>query len=205
VVVGITGATGSIYGIRALELLARVGGIETHLVISGAAKRTILAETDFTVRDVAASATRTYDDRDIGATLASGSYATAGMLIAPCSVKTLGAIAYCHADTLISRAADVTLKERRPLVLLLRETPLHAGHIRAMLAATEAGAILLPPVPAFYNRPRTIEEIVDHSVGRALALLGVEQDVVREWQGTSSARADRAGRAVPDEDEPDGP
>lgn len=201
VVVAITGATGAIYGIRTLELLAPVPDVETHLVISPAAKRTIVEETDYSVRDVAALATRAYDDRDIGASLASGSFATAGMIVAPCSVKTLAAIAYSHADNLVSRAADVTLKERRRLILLLRETPLHLGHIRAMLAATESGAILLPPIPAFYNRPRTLADIVDHSVARALTMLDLPQEVVAEWQGTRSA-AER--RAAGEQDEDDG-
>ena len=164
-VVGMSGASGSIYGIRLLEVLRDVAGLETHLVVSRAAKRTLVDETDYTVRDVEALATRVYDDRDIGAALASGSFHTAGMVVAPCSIKTLSALANSYADTLIARAGDVTLKEGRPLVVVVRETPLHVGHLRQMLALAEMGAVVLPPVPAFYHRPKTIRDLVDHTVG----------------------------------------
>lgn len=188
VAVGISGATGAIYGIRTLEILKAVADVEVHLVISKAAKRTIPEETDYKVRDVTSLANDVYDDRDIGAALASGSFRTEGMIIAPCSVKTVAAIANAYSDTLISRAADVTLKERRRLVLLVRETPLHAAHLRVMAEADRAGAILLPPVPAFYNRPKTLDDIVNHTVARALTLLGLESGIVEEWRGTARAR-----------------
>jgi 4-hydroxy-3-polyprenylbenzoate decarboxylase len=183
-VVGISGASGSIYGIRLLEVLRDVPGLETHLIISRAAKRTLVDETEYTVRDVETLATRVYDDRDIGAALASGSFRTAGMVVAPCSIKTLSALANSYADTLIARAGDVTLKEGRPLVVVVRETPLHVGHLRQMLALAEMGAVILPPVPAFYHRPKTIRDLVDHTVGRVLDRLGVPHGLVTEWTGT---------------------
>ena len=179
-----SGASGSIYGIRLLEVLRDVAGLETHLVISRAAKRTLVDETDYSVRDVEALATRVYDDRDIGAALASGSFHTAGMVVAPCSIKTLSALANSYADTLIARAGDVTLKEGRPLVVVVRETPLHVGHLRQMLALAEMGAVVLPPVPAFYHRPKTIRDLVDHTVGRVLDRIGIAHGLVTEWAGT---------------------
>ena len=184
-VVGISGASGSIYGIRLLEVLRDVPGLETHLVVSRAAKRTLVEETDYTVRDVETLATRVYDDRDVGAALASGSFRTAGMVVAPCSIKTLSALANSHADTLLARAGDVTLKEGRPLIVVVRETPLHVGHLRQMLALAEAGAVILPPVPAFYHRPKTIRDLVDHTVGRVLDRLGIAHGLVPEWIGTT--------------------
>lgn len=187
-IVAITGASGAIYGIRALEVLRGVAGVETHLVITKAGERTIVEETDRAPRDVRTLAHAAYRVEDIGAPIASGSFATAGMLIAPCSVNTLSSVAYCHADNLVARAADVVLKERRRLVLLLRETPLHRGHLAAMLAATEAGAIVMPPVPAFYARPQTVGDVVDHTVGRALALFGIETGLVEPWGGGLGAR-----------------
>jgi flavin prenyltransferase len=192
-VVGISGSTGSIYGIRLLEVLKAVPDVETHLVISQAGKRTLLAETDYTVRDVEALATRVYDDRDIGAALASGSFKTAGMAIAPCSMKMVSALANSFASTLIARAGDVTLKERRPLVAVVRETPLHAGHLRQMLALAEIGGVILPPVPAFYHRPRTLDDIVNHTVGRILDRFDIRHGLVPEWMGTAQPR--RAGEA----------
>lgn len=191
-VVGVTGATGAIYGIRLLQVLAQSPQVETHVVVSAAARRTIAEETDFTVAEVEGLATHRHDNRDIGASIASGSFRTAGMVIAPCSVKTAGAIACCHSDTLIARAADVTLKEGRPLIMLVRETPLHVGHLKVLLALAEMGAIVFPPMPAFYNRPAEIDDIVTHTVGRVLDRLGLQQDLVTEWQGT---RARLAGRA----------
>jgi 4-hydroxy-3-polyprenylbenzoate decarboxylase len=186
-VVGISGASGSIYGIRLLELLRGIDGVESHLIVSDAAKRTIVEETDVAVRDVIALATRRYDNRDIGAAPASGSFRTDGMVIAPCSIKTAAAIAHCLADTLIARAADVTLKEGRPLVLLVRETPLHLGHLRVLTALAEMGAVILPPMPAFYNRPKQIDEIVDHTLARVLDRLGLPHRLVPEWSGTHRA------------------
>ena len=166
-VVGISGASGSIYGIRLLEVLREVPGLETHLVISRAAKRTLVDETEYAVRDVEALATRVYDDRDIGAALANS-----------------------HADTLLARAGDVTLKEGRPLIVVVRETPLHTGHLRQMLALSEMGAVILPPVPAFYHRPKTIRDLVDHTVGRVLDRIGIEHGLVTEWTGTGQPDGD---------------
>ena len=183
-VVGISGASGAIYGIRFLELLRGIDGVESHLIVSDAAKRTIVEETDVAVRDVIAMAARRYDNRDIGAAPASGSFRTSGMVIAPCSIKTAAAIAHCLADTLIARAADVTLKEGRPLILLVRETPLHLGHLRVLTALAEMGAVILPPMPAFYNRPKQIDEIVDHTLARVLDRLGLPHRLVPEWSGT---------------------
>jgi flavin prenyltransferase len=159
--------------------------VQTHLVISAPGKRTIIEETAFTVRDVEALAAHHYDIRDIGASIASGSFRTAGMVIAPCSIKTAGAIASCHTDSLISRAADVTLKEGRPLILLVRETPLHVGHLKCMVALAEMGAVVLPPMPAFYNRPKDLDDIVNHTVARVLDRLNLPQTLVAEWQGTA--------------------
>lgn len=182
-VIAITGASGAIYGIRLLEVARDIPGVESHLVVTKAGERTIVEEADRTPRDVRALAHVAYRPEDIGAPIASGSFATAGMIIAPCSINTLSQVAYCHADNLVSRAADVVLKERRRLVLLVRETPLHRGHVAAMLAATEAGAIVMPPVPAFYNKPKTVADIVNHTVGRALSLVGVESGLVTPWTG----------------------
>ena len=186
-VVGISGASGAIYGIRFLELLRGVPELETHLVISDAGRRTIAEETDWALRDVEALATRKYSDRDIGAALASGSFRTDGMVIVPCSIKSAAAVAHCLADTLLARAADVTLKEGRPLVLVVRETPLHLGHLRMLTQLAEMGAVILPPMPAFYNRPKQIDEIVEHTLARVLDRLRLPQTLVREWRGESSA------------------
>ena len=194
-VVGISGATGSIYGIRLLQVLRGVVEVETHLIVSAPAKRTLVEETDYSVADVEALADHCYGNRDIGAAIASGSFRTAGMVIAPCSVKTAGAIAACYSDNLIARAADVTLKEGRPLILLFRETPLHAGHLRCLLALAEMGAVVLPPMPAFYHRPRDLDDIVNHTVARVLDRLGLPQTLVAEWQGTQSRLSPGLDRA----------
>jgi 4-hydroxy-3-polyprenylbenzoate decarboxylase len=183
IVVGISGASGVVYGVRALELLRRLGGVETHLVMSSAAVRTIAAETELSASDVEALADVVHPHKDIGASIASGSFRTDGMLVAPCSVKTLAGIAHGFTDDLLTRAADVHLKERRRVVLLFRETPLHAGHIDLMAQATRNGAILMPPVPAFYAGVRSLDESVTQSVGRALDLLGIDAGVVKRWQG----------------------
>ena len=193
-VVAITGATGVIYGIRLLERLRGLPGVETHLVVSAPGKRTILEETDYALRDVEALAHHVHDNRDIGASLASGSFRTAGMVIAPCSIKTASAVAYCRSDSLIARAADVTLKEGRPLVMLVRETPLHAGHLRCLLALVEMGAVLLPPMPAFYHRPKDLEDVIGHTLTRALDRLGLPLPDAPEWQGTQP----RAGSGTVD-------
>ena len=183
VVVGISGASGSIYGVRLLEQLRKDPANEVHLVVSASGKRTLLEETPYTLRQVEALAHLVYEDRDIGASIASGSFRTAAMVIAPCSIKTLGALASCHADTLIARAGDVALKEGRPLLALVRETPLHVGHLRQMLAFAEMGGIVFPPVPAFYQKPRTVDDIVGHTVARVLERLGLCHEPVPEWTG----------------------
>jgi flavin prenyltransferase len=180
-IVAITGASGVIYGVRALQLLHRLGTYETHLVISPAAIRTLIEETDVGPDEVRALATVVHSHKDIGASIASGSFRTEGMLVAPCSVKSLSGIAHCYADDLVVRAADVCLKERRRVVLIFRETPLHAGHIALIDQATRNGAIVMPPVPGFYSRPRTVDDIIDQTVGRALDLFGIEAGVVVRW------------------------
>jgi 4-hydroxy-3-polyprenylbenzoate decarboxylase len=184
IVVALTGASGVVYGIRALEML-RQAGVETHLVLSPAAKITIAQETDHKVSAVAGLASIHYEANDIGASIASGSFPTQGMIVIPCSVKTLSAIANSYADNLIIRAADVTLKEGRPLVLMVRETPLHRGHLRLMDLAAQAGAVIFPPVPAFYGRPQSLDEVVTQTVGRALLRLGIENQGYARWEGMS--------------------
>ncbi len=179
-VVGISGATGIAYGIRALEL-ARKAGVQTHLVVTPAGQQTRAYETELSAKDLAAMADVVYRPADIGAAIASGSFRTAGMLVAPCSIRTLSAVAYGNGDNLLTRAADVTLKERRRLVLMVRETPLTLGHLRAMTAVTEMGGIVMPPVPAFYLHPDSVDAVVDHSVGRALDLLGIELPDLPRW------------------------
>jgi 4-hydroxy-3-polyprenylbenzoate decarboxylase len=192
-VVGITGASGSIYGIRLLEVLRTTTDIELHLVISAAGKRTLVEETDHSVADVEALAHHRYDVRDIGATLASGSFRTLGMVIAPCSIKTAAAIAACYSEGLIARAADVTLKEGRPLILLVRETPLHVGHLRMLTALAEVGAVVLPPMPAFYNRPKELDDVINHTIARVLDRLQLPQTLVGEWQGTRTRHPRSSG------------
>ncbi|WP_043621683.1 UbiX family flavin prenyltransferase [Ensifer sp. ZNC0028] len=182
-IVGISGASGVVYGKRILELLRDLE-IETHLIMSRAACITLAAEATFSRQDLEALATTTHSNKDIGAVCSSGSYKTLGMIVAPCSVKTLAEIATGTTDNLISRAADVVLKERRRLVLMLRETPLHLGHIRNMAQVTEMGGIIYPPVPAFYAKPQSIEDMVDHTVGRVLDLFDLDPGVVRRWRGT---------------------
>lgn len=172
-VIALTGATGSIYGIRLLEALRTVPDVETHLIVSNPAKRTLVEETDFTVRDVERLAHVVHDVKDIGASIASGSYRTAGMVVAPCSIRTAAAIATGVTTNLVTRAADVTLKEGRPLILLVRETPLHVGHLRTLVALAEMGAVILPPMPAFYHRPKAIDDLVNHTVARVVDRLGL--------------------------------
>lgn len=188
IVVAITGASGAPYGIRALEALRQAGGYEVHLVMSAAGRATISEETDLSPRDVEALADVVHSPANVGAPIASGSFATAGMLVLPCSVKTLSAIAGGYTADLVSRAADVQLKEGRPLLLLFRETPLHLGHLRLMTQAAEAGAIVMPPVPAFYSRPKSVQEIVDHTVGRALSRIGIVTPLFSEWTGLGRER-----------------
>lgn len=188
-IVGISGASGVIYGIRLLELLKKLP-IETHLVMTRSAELTLAYETDLKVSEVQALADVVYPVGDMGAALSSGSFRTIGMVVAPCSVRSLGEIASSTTSTLLTRAADVTLKERRRLVLMVRETPLHLGHLRAMLALTEMGAVIAPPVPAFYARPQSLEEMVDHTLGRVLDLFGLDTGTVRRW-GEKGARRKR--------------
>lgn len=189
-IVGITGASGTIFGIRALQVL-RPLGIETHLVVSKAGDLTRAHETNLTREAVHALADVVHPIGDVGACIASGSFTTLGMLIAPCSVRTLAEVATGVTSTLLTRAADVVLKERRRLVLMVREAPLHAGHIRNMLAVTEMGGIVHPPVPAFYNHPQSIQDLVDHSLGRALDCLGIDLPELPRWEGTIQSRAAR--------------
>ena len=181
-IIAITGASGAIYGIRALQALQSADEIETHLVISPSAQYTIAEETDMPIDEINGLAGQVYNFKDIGASLSSGSYPTLGMLIAPCSVKTLSGIANCYDDNLIVRAADVCLKERRKVVALLRETPLHLGHLKIMEQATLNGVIVMPPVPAFYHRPTTIDGIINQTVGRALDLFDLDFDLVERWK-----------------------
>jgi len=182
IIVGISGASGIVYGVRALHLLRDLG-VETHLIMSKSAELTLRYETDLSSADVRALATHCHDHRDIGATIASGSFRTAGMLIAPCSIRTMSEIATGVTSSLMSRAADVVLKERRRLVLMVRETPLHGGHLRTMVQLSDMGAVIAPPVPAFYARPASLEEMVDYTVVRALDLFGLDAAPIKRWDG----------------------
>ena len=182
-IIGITGATGVIYGIRLLEVLAARKDIETHLVVSDAGELNIRQETDWKIEAIKALADFSYNINDIGARLSSGSFKRDGMIVAPCSMKTLSALANSYTDNLLIRAGDVTLKERKRLVLLVRETPLHIGHIRNMERLSEMGAIIMPPVPAFYHRPKTIQDIIDHTIGKVLDIFGIEHNLFQRWSG----------------------
>jgi flavin prenyltransferase len=187
IVVGISGASGAIYGVRLLEVLSVRDDVETHLVVSDGAAATIRYETRRDADEVKAMATVTYDPKNLAAALASGTFLTDGMVIAPCSMGTLSRVATSANDNLLARAADVHLKERRRLILLVRETPLHAGHLKLMLDVTNAGAIVLPPVPGFYQRPKTIEDIVDHTIGKTLDLLGIfDHGLFVRWEGPAA-------------------
>ncbi len=189
VIVGITGASGVIYGIRLLQVLADLPDVETHLVMSTAAAQTIGLETDYTAEQVMALADVTYRFRDIAAAISSGSFRTQGMVVLPCSMKTLAAIANSYSDNLLTRAADVVLKDRRRLVLMPRETPLHLGHVRLMQQVIEMGAVVAPPMPAFYHRPQTLDDIINQTVNRALDLLDIDlpQDLFTRWAGGKAA------------------
>ncbi|GIK36394.1 MAG: flavin prenyltransferase UbiX [Chloroflexota bacterium] len=189
-IVGISGASGIIYGIRLLEVLREVDNLETHLIISSAAKRTALLETDYTIDQIQSLADKVYNFNDIAASISSGSYKTIGMVIIPCAIKTLSGIANSYNDNLILRAADVVLKDQRRLVLVLRETPLHLGHVRLMAQVIEMGAILMPPMPAFYHRPKTIDDIINQTVNRVLDLFDIEltADLFQRWQGPADRR-----------------
>ncbi|MBL6904479.1 UbiX family flavin prenyltransferase [Gammaproteobacteria bacterium] len=183
-IVGMSGASGVIYGIRLLQVLQQESNIETHLILSDSAKLNIAVETQFSAKAVQAMADHVHSNKDIGATIASGSFKSDGMIIAPCSIKTLSAVANCYADSLIVRAADVMLKERRRLVLVPRETPLHTGHCELLLQASRSGAILAPPMPAHYIKPQSVDDLVDHHVGRVLDLFDIDPGIVKRWQGT---------------------
>lgn len=182
IIIAITGASGVVYGVRALQLLREVEDIETHAVISPSAFRTAIDEIEMSADEIKSLADVLYNYKDIGAAISSGSFRTAGMLVAPCSVKTLSGIANCYNDELIVRAADVCLKERRRVVLLFRETPLHAGHIALMDQATRNGAIVMPPVPAFYSKPKSLDEMITQTVGRALDLFDIHLPMVKRWK-----------------------
>ncbi|WP_320712795.1 UbiX family flavin prenyltransferase [Enterobacter cloacae] len=183
-IVGLSGASGAIYGVRLLQVLRDVAEVETHLVMSQAARQTLSLETDLSLRDVQALADVVHDARDIAASISSGSFKTAGMVILPCSIKTLSGIVNSYTDTLVTRAADVVLKERRPLVLCVRETPLHLGHLRLMTQAAELGAVIMPPVPAFYHRPASLDDVINQTVNRVLDQFDIHlpEDLFTRWQ-----------------------
>ncbi len=186
-IVGISGATGSIYGTRLLQIL-KEKKVETHLVFSAPAKEILLQETSYSVGEIEGLASYVHDHGDLGASISSGSFKMDGMVVVPCSVKTLSGIAHSYNDNLLTRAADVTLKERRRLVLVIRETPLHQGHIELMLQASRLGAILLPPMPAFYTHPQTIDDLVNHTVGKILDLFGIDHELFVRWGSVPSKR-----------------
>lgn len=186
IIIGMSGASGLPYGIRLVEVLSEMDGIETHLVMTNTAKLNIGIETNHSVDAVEALADVTYNIRDVAAGISSGSFRTDGMIVAPCSMRTLSAIAYSYADNLLVRAADVVLKERRRLVILPRETPLHTGHCKLFYDVSLIGAILAPPIPAFYNRPQTIDDIVNASIGRALDLFDIDPGIVKRWTGAGN-------------------
>ncbi len=190
-IVAITGATGVIYGVEMLRVLQELG-VPTHLILSESAVRNLSLETDYTVDEVRAMAGAVYSNKDVGAAPASGSFRTRGMIVAPCTIKTLSTVANSYTANLVARAADVTLKERRKLVLMVRETPLHRGHIDLMARATDMGAVILPPLPAFYHLPQTILDIVHQSIGKALDQFDIEHDLFRRWTGGADARVQRA-------------
>ncbi len=188
-IIGMAGASGLIYGIRMLEVLKDLKNVETHLVMSATAKMNAVIETDWDIAGIEGLADVVHSIRDVAATIASGSFKTDGMVVAPCSMKTLSAITHSYADNLLVRAADVVLKEQRRLVLMPRETPLHVGHCKLMYEAAQLGAIIAPPMPALYNRPETIDDIINHSVGRVLDLFGIDPGIVKRWAGTQTGTA----------------
>jgi 4-hydroxy-3-polyprenylbenzoate decarboxylase len=195
IVVAITGASGAVYGVRAVEMLRSLPEVETHLIITSGARKTLAYETEADAAAITKLADVVYHEDDLAAPVSSGSYRTDGMVIIPCSIKTLSGVANCHNDNLVVRAADVTLKERRRLVLVVRETPLHLSHLRLMTEVTAAGGIIVPPVPAFYHRPQTVDDIVNQTVGRVFDLFGLDIGAVRRWEGgLQAARRTRANR-----------
>ena len=183
IIIGISGASGVIYGIRALEHLSAMDDVETHLILSDGAVTTMSVETDYTPDQVKALADVAHSNANLAASIASGSFLTDGMAIMPCSIKTLSGVANSHADNLMVRAADVVLKESRKLVLVVREAPLHLGHLKLQVRAAQAGAVILPPVPAFYHKPQSIEDLVDHTIGRVFDQLGLDAELFRRWGG----------------------
>jgi 4-hydroxy-3-polyprenylbenzoate decarboxylase len=186
-IIGISGASGVIYGIRLLETLRDQSDVETHLVMSSTGRMNVEIETDWKIKEVEKLADVVHRNRDVGAMIASGSYQSDGMIVAPCSMKTLSAIVNSYADNLLCRAADVMLKERKRLILVPRESPLHSGHCRLLYAASKMGIDIAPPMPAFYNRPETVDDIVNHTVGRLLDLIGLDAGLVKRWEGRTSA------------------
>jgi flavin prenyltransferase len=198
IIVGISGASGVTYGVRLLEVLSGVADIETHVVVSPSARRTLALETDFPARHIEAISDVVYRPGDLAAAISSGSFRTSGMVVAPCSIRTVAGVAMCYSENLLLRAADVTLKERRPLLLLVRETPLHLGHLRLLVQVSELGAVVMPPMPAFYHRPKTLQDIVDQTVNRALDMLGIEldADLFNRWQGPPPEHAGRPYEAT---------
>jgi len=191
-IVGISGATGTIYGVRLLEVLKKKR-IETHLVVTSTAREILLQETPYSIRRIEDLSTRVHRNEDLSAPISSGSFKTDGMIVIPCSIKTLSGIAHSYNESLMTRAADVVLKERRRLVLVVRETPLHQGHIELMLQASRIGAILFPPVPAFYSHPKTIDDLVDHTVGKILDLFGIDHHLFVRWGGPSLKKRAKKG------------
>jgi 4-hydroxy-3-polyprenylbenzoate decarboxylase len=195
IVVAITGASGAVYGVRAVELLREMPEVETHLIITAGARKTLAYETATDAAAVMKLADAVYREDDLAAPISSGSYRTDGMIVIPCSIKTLSGVANCHNDNLVVRAADVVLKERRRLVLVVRETPLHLSHLRLMTEVTAAGGIIVPPVPAFYHQPQTVDDIVNQTVGRVFDLFDLDSDAVQRWEGSQpAARRARANR-----------
>lgn len=190
IIVGLSGASGLIYGVRTLEMLREIGGIETHLVMTNAAKLNAGIEIDATAAQVEALADVVHNLRNIAANISSGSFRTDGMIVAPCSMRTLSAIVNSYSDNLLTRAADVVLKERRRLVLMCRETPLHTGHCKLMYEASQLGAIIAPPVPAMYSRPRSLDDIINHSVARVLDLFDIDTGRIRRWAGAGTTAED---------------
>ncbi len=188
-VVGITGASGVIYGIRVLEMLQADPDIETHLIVSASAKRTIPIETEWEVRDVEALADEVHSNKNVAASISSGSFRTAGMIVAPCTMKSLSGIVHSYSDSLLVRAADVVLKEGRKLVLMPREAPLHVGHCKLLYEAAQMGIHISPPMPAFYNQPQTIDDLINHNVGRVLDLFGIDTKAVKRWVGVEKQAA----------------
>jgi len=188
IIVALSGSSAPHYGVRLLEVLSEIEGVETHAIVSAGASKTIAYEMGRKPSTVAQLADVVHDERDLGASIASGTFITSGMVIVPCSIKTLSAVANSSNDNLIARAADVCLKERRRLVLVVRETPLHAGHLHLMLRATEIGAVMLPPVPAFYHRPATLDDVIDHTVTKILDQFGIDAGLIDRWQGLDAPR-----------------